>query len=103
LPDSDGVKINSDGAIIQERLMANADPRSTARLVVGQDCHGRWVVRDRLALRGGWFVDRAHAIRYALFETGGAPRAVLLTPGVVELDVSLDGDDRRRARSPNAA
>jgi hypothetical protein len=58
---------------------------------------------SRLGLCGGWFVDCAEAIRYAMFETGGAPRAVLLAPGVVEPDVSLDDEDRRRARSPSAA
>jgi hypothetical protein len=82
--------------------MLNAKPRPSPRLVVGQDCHGRWVVRDRLGLCGGCFVDRAEAIRYAMFETGGAPRAVLLAPGVVELDVSLDDEDKLRARSPSA-
>jgi hypothetical protein len=72
-------------------------------MIVGQDCHGRWVVRDRLSLCGGWFVDRAEAIRYAMFETGGASRAVLLAPGVVESDVSLDDGDERPARPPTAA
>jgi hypothetical protein len=38
----------------------------------------------------------------AMFETGGAPRAVLLTPGIVESDVSLDDKDKR-ARSRSAA
>jgi uncharacterized protein RhaS with RHS repeats len=87
----------------QERFVSKVRPRSSPRLVVGQDCHGRWIVRDRLGLSGGWFVDRAEAIRYAMFDTGGAPRAVLLAPGVVESDVSLDDNDKRRARSPNAA
>jgi len=81
--------------------MSNVKPQPSPRLLVGQDCHGRWVVRDRLGQCGGWFVDRAEAMRYAMFETGGAPRAVLLTPGLVESDVSLD-DDKRRARSPSA-
>ncbi len=83
--------------------MSNVTPRPSPRLIVGQDCHGRWVVQDRLGLCGGWFVDRAEAIRYAMFETGGAPRAVLLAPGVVEPDVSLDDEAKRRARSPSAA
>ena len=38
-----------------------------------------------------------------MFETGGAPRAVLLAPGVVEPDVSLEDEDERRARPANAA
>ena len=83
--------------------MSNARPRPSPRLIVGQDCHGRWVVRDRLGLCGDWFVDRAEAMRYAMFETGGAPRAVLLAPGVIEPDVSLDDEAKRRARSPSAA
>ena len=83
--------------------MSNARPRRSPRLIVGQDCHGRWVVRDRLGLCGGWFAGRAEAIRYAILEAGGAPRAVLLAPGGVESDVSLDDEDKRRAHSPNAA
>jgi hypothetical protein len=83
--------------------MLNAKPQLSPRLIVGQDCHGCWVVRDRLGQCGGWFVDRAEAMRYAMFETGGPPRAVLLAPGVVELDVWLDDEDKRRARSPSAA
>jgi hypothetical protein len=83
--------------------MSNAKPRPSPRLIVGQDHHGRWVVQDRLGLCGGWFVGRAEAIRYAMFETGGAPRAVLLTPGIVEPSVSLDDEDKRRARTPSAA
>ncbi len=83
--------------------MSNARPRPSPGLIVGQDCDGRWVVQDRLGLCGGWFVDRAEAVRYAMFETGGAPRAVLLAPGVVEPDVSLEDEDERRARPANAA
>jgi hypothetical protein len=83
--------------------MSNVTPRPSPRLIVGQDCHARWVVQDRLGLCGGWFVDRAEAIHYAMFETGGAPRAVLLAPGVVEPDVSLDDEAKPRARSPSAA
>src|ERR1019366_4399268 len=94
---------DADGAIVQECLMSNARPLASPRLIVGQDRHGRWVVQDRLGLCGGWFVDRAEAIPYAKFQTGGAPRAVLLAPGVVEPDLSLDDEDGRRARSPNAA
>ena len=83
--------------------MSNAQPQPSVRLIVGQDGRGRWVVRDRLGLCGGWFVDRAGAIRYAMFETGGAPNAVLLTPGVIESNVLLDDDDWLPTHSPNAA
>ena len=83
--------------------MSNVTPRPSPRLIVGQDCHARWVVQDRLGLCGGWFVDRAEAIRDAMFETGGAPRAVRLAPGVVEPDVSLDDEAKPRARPPSAA
>jgi hypothetical protein len=38
-----------------------------------------------------------------MFETGGAPRAVRLAPGVVEPDVSLDDEAKPRARPPSAA
>lgn len=88
---------------MSQKELQSANDRGSPRLVVGQDRQGRWVVRDRRGLCGGWFVDRAEAIRYAMFESGGAPRAVLLATGVVEPELSLDEGDARRGRPPDAA
>lgn len=74
--------------------MRKAEPLSPqaqapSPLLVGRDGRGNWVVRDPSGMRGGYFVDRAEALRYALFETGHRPQAVVMVPGVLELD--LDG------------
>jgi hypothetical protein len=55
---------------------------------VGRDRQGRWVVRDQQGLRGGLFVDRAEALKFAMFENGNRPQAVIMVAGVLELDFS---------------
>jgi hypothetical protein len=56
--------------------------------LVGKDRNGHWVVRDQSGLRGGLFVDRAEALKYAMFENGRRPQAVIMVPGILELDMS---------------
>jgi hypothetical protein len=58
--------------------------------MMGQDSHGNSVVRDQTGDCGGLFVDRA---AFAMCESGNHPRAVIIVPGVFELDM------RRSARS----
>lgn len=55
--------------------------------LIGRDRAGHWVVRDLQGLRGGLFVGRAEALKYALFENGNRPQAVVMVPGVLEFDV----------------
>jgi len=62
--------------------------RKLPRFLVGRDSHGRWVVLDQWHLSGGLFIERAEAIRYAMFESGRRPQAVIMVPGVIELDVT---------------
>lgn len=61
--------------------------------MIGKDSHGRWVVQDEKGLYGGLFVGRTEALRFALFENGNQPQAVVMVPGVFELDLR----HRRRA------
>jgi hypothetical protein len=56
------------------------------RLFIGRDSRGRWVVHDRKGLCGGLFINRTDAIRYAMFESGRQPQAVIMVPGIIELD-----------------
>jgi hypothetical protein len=56
--------------------------------LVGRDSHGHWVVQDQNGLRGGLFVDRAEALKFAMFENGNRPQAVIMVPGVLELSIS---------------
>jgi hypothetical protein len=45
-------------------------------------------VQDQQGLCGGLFVDRAEAVKFAMFESGHRPQAVIMVPGVLELDLS---------------
>jgi hypothetical protein len=67
----------------------SAEPPSVTPLFfIGRDSHGHWVVQDQDRLRGGLFVDRKEALKYAMFENGHRPQAVVMVPGVFELDMS---------------
>jgi len=70
--------------------MRNSEPPSAVGsplLQVGRDIHDNWIVRDPQGLRGGIFVDRVEALKYAMFETGNRPQAVIMVPGVLELTI----------------
>jgi hypothetical protein len=54
---------------------------------VGKDSRGHWVVQDQEGLRGGLFVGRTEALKFAMFENGNRPQAVIMVPGVLELDI----------------
>src|SRR4030081_1018334 len=54
---------------------------------IGKDSHGNWVVQDQDGLCGGLFVDRAEAVKFAMFENGNRPQAVIMVPGILELDI----------------
>jgi hypothetical protein len=73
--------------------MDKAEPPSlsgskSSPFLVGKDSHGNWVVQDQRGLHGGLFVDRAEALKFAMFENGNRPQAVIMVPGVLELDMS---------------
>jgi hypothetical protein len=55
---------------------------------IGKDSRGNWVVQDQQHRCGGLFTDRAEALRFALFENGHRPQAVVMVPGIFELDMS---------------
>jgi hypothetical protein len=56
--------------------------------LIGKNSRGHWVVRDQSGLCGGLFVDRAEALKFAMFENGNRPQAVIMVPGILELDMS---------------
>ena len=69
----------------------DAEPPSCAKpplFMIGKDGRGNWVVQDQSGVRGGLFVDRAEALRYARFENGNQPQAVVMVSGILELDLS---------------
>ena len=74
------------------------EPPSTARAKslfrVGRNSRGNWVVQDQSGLCGGLFVSRAEAVKFAMFENGNRPQAVIMVPGILELDMSGKARDR---------
>jgi len=62
---------------------------SASRIVfIGRDKHGHWVAQEQNGLYGGLFVNRAQAIKYALFENGQHLEAIVELPRELELDMS---------------
>jgi hypothetical protein len=56
--------------------------------MIGRDGQGRWVVQDQSGLHGGLFINRAEALKFALFENGHRPQAVVMVPGILELNMA---------------
>ena len=56
--------------------------------MIGKDSRGNWVVQDQQGICGGLFVNRAEALKFAMFENGNRPQAVIMMPGIFELDMN---------------
>jgi hypothetical protein len=59
----------------------------TPLFLIGQNRRGNWVAKMKHGLIGGLFINRAAALKFALFENGNHPEAVVTVPGVLELDL----------------
>ena len=46
------------------------------------------MAREQNGVRGGIFVDRAGALKFARFENGSHPHAVVWVNGILELNIS---------------
>ena len=55
-------------------------------VLVGRNRRGNWIAREQNGLFGGLFVNRAEAIKYALFETGRHPETIIELSREIELD-----------------
>lgn len=61
--------------------MKQAEPPSCSSLVfIGKNSDGIWVAQEQNGLFGGLFINRAEAVRYALFENGHHPEAIVPAP-----------------------
>jgi hypothetical protein len=61
--------------------------KTTSSFLIGKDSRGRWVAQKQHGLTGGLFVTYAAALKFALFENGNRPEAVVTVPGTFELDL----------------
>ena len=55
--------------------------------LIGKDSRGNWVVQGPEGKYGGLFVNRAEALKFAMFENGHAHAAVMV-PGGLELNMT---------------
>jgi hypothetical protein len=62
--------------------------RSEPLYLIGKNSRGQWVVQEQGGLCGGLFVNRAEAVKYAMYETGRCPQAVIMVPGILELNLN---------------
>ena len=58
------------------------------QFLIGKNSRGHWVVQDEKGLCGGLFIDRKQALRFAMFENANNPQAVIMVPGILELDLN---------------
>jgi hypothetical protein len=90
-------------------MRKDAEPPSTNRphaanfFYIGRNNRGAWVVQDQSGLRGGLFINRAEALRFALFENGRRPQAVLMVPGALELDFTRAVSNGQPKSAPRAS
>ena len=54
---------------------------------IGKNHHGNWVAQEQNGLYGGLFVNRAEALKYALFENGRHPETIVELSREIELDM----------------
>ena len=59
---------------------------SSAIVFIGKNSRGNWVAQEQNGLYGGLFVNRAQAIKYALFENGHHPETIVELSREIELE-----------------
>jgi len=72
---------------------------------IGQNGRGNWVAQEQNGLYGGLFVNRAQAVKYALFENGHHPETIVELSREIELDMGgkVPSSDRMQAASTRRA
>ena len=81
-------------ALLANKRMTNVklvEPPScsspSAIVFIGKNSRGNWVAQEQSGLYGGLFVNRAQAIKYALFENGHHPETIVELSREIELDM----------------
>ncbi len=63
----------------------------SAIVFIGKNSRGNWVAQEQSGLYGGLFVNRAQAIKYALFENGHRRETIVELSREIELDMGDKG------------
>lgn len=61
--------------------------RGPSTIFVGPNRRGNWVAREQNGIFGGVFVNRAQALKYALFQNGYHPETIVEMSCEIELDI----------------
>ena len=70
-------------------MRQNEPPSCSSRIFyIGKNNRGNWVAKTEDGLCGGLFISRAEAVRYALFENGRHPEAILTARSTIDLDIA---------------
>ena len=60
---------------------------ASAIVFIGKNKRSHWVAQEQNGLYGGLFVNRAQAVKYALFENGHHPETIVELSREIELDM----------------
>jgi hypothetical protein len=66
----------------------SCSPAASTIVFIGQNDRGQWVAQEQNGLYGGLFVNRAQAVKYALFENGNHPETIVELSRKIELDMA---------------
>ena len=84
------------------KLVEPPSCRSASTIVfIGKNSRGNWVAQEQNGLYGGLFVNRAQAVKYALFENGHHPETIVELSREIELD--MGGELSSSANTPAAS
>ena len=72
-------------------------------VLIGKNSRGNWVAQEQHGLYGGLFVNRAQAVKYALFENGRHPETIVETAREIELDMGGRFSSTAPAMTANAS
>lgn len=79
------MKVQNHGLMVMKLVEYPAGSSAGSTVFIGKNRLGKWVVREQNGIFGGLFASRAQALKYALFENGQNPEAILEVSGEIEL------------------
>jgi hypothetical protein len=84
-----GTPRSSSEGMTNVKLVEPPSCSSASTIVfIGKNRRGNWVAQEQNGLYGGLFVNRAQAVKYALFENGHHPETIIELSREIELDMS---------------
>jgi hypothetical protein len=60
---------------------------ASAVVFIGRNSRGNWIAKEENGVYGGLFINRAAALKYALFENGHHPEMIVELSCEIELDM----------------